>query len=256
MKKILILQIAASATLFAAFSGCSGGTNNLPPMTPQAGSVATLSSSCGTSGINSEMCAQNSEMTGDKRSEYQQYCTEHGGYSSLCHFQLKGAESFSVDLPDNADAVNDRGLPILNPNSQSGGLPTGITVYPGDLLTIRMADGHYSTHSSFAHCSNDISVEGNQVVDGEDTLITNSQNGAQAGAYIEFVDASGVRSGFQAVGRTAVRVQVPQSGGQANPMSVLVGYNTSSMSCGDIKISYQIKRCLDTSLNTFDCSKL
>lgn len=82
MKKILFLQIAASVTLFTAFNGCSGGSNNLPPMAPQAGSVGGLNSGqCGNEGINSEMCVQNFELTGDKRAEYQRYCTQPGGYA-------------------------------------------------------------------------------------------------------------------------------------------------------------------------------
>jgi hypothetical protein len=151
------------------------------------------------------------------------------------------------------EATNNSGIPILNPNSQSGGLPTGITVYPGDLLTIKMADGHYSTRPSLGNCSNDISVDG---LNGENSLMMNPQNGMQAGAYLEFVDASGARSMYQAIGRTAVRIPVPTTGAQNNPLTVLVGYNAATMACGEIKLSYQIRRCMDSSLNTYDCSQL
>jgi hypothetical protein len=254
MKKILLLQLFTSASLLAGFNACSGGgSNNLPPPAfESAGSQAGLTSGCGSTGINSEMSCQTYETTADKRTEFQKYCTGRSGAAELCHVQLKGAEVFTADASENGQQVNGGVLPILNPNTQTGGLPTGITVYPGDMLTIRMADGHYSTHPSNGHCSDDISVEGNQVVEGEDTLINNPQNGLPAGAYIELMDASG----FQPVGRTAVKIPVPQNGSQSNPLSVLIGFNAQTMSCGEIKVSYQIKRCLDTALNTYDCGRL
>jgi hypothetical protein len=262
MKKVLSLQIAVSTALLALFYGCSGGgSNNLSPLTPlgsQAGAVNVcgVNQGCGGTGNNSEISSQNYEVTSDKNAEFRKYCMLVSGNAEPCHLFLKGSEAFSVDLPDNVDAINDSLLPILNPGSQNGGLPTGITLFPGDLLTIRMADGHYSTHPSYGHCSNDISVEGNQVIDGQDTVTINTQNGMPAGAYLEFVDASGVRSGFQAVGRTSVNIHVPSSGSQSNPLSILIGFNASALSCGDIKVSYQIKRCLNSALNTFDCSQL
>jgi hypothetical protein len=212
MKKIILLQIAASATLLTVFNGCSGGSNSIP-LLPQAGSVGFNSSdACEGQGINSEICAQNFELTSNKNAEYQAHCLQPTEYasrssnysSSLCRLPvMKGAESLSVDLPNAVEATNNSGIPILNPNSQSGGLPTGITVYPGDLLTIKMADGHYSTRPSLGNCSNDISVDG---LNGENSLMMNPQNGMQAGAYLEFVDASGARSMYQAIGRTAVRI--------------------------------------------------
>jgi hypothetical protein len=262
MKKILFLQFAASATLITVFNGCSGGNNTVPPFA-EAGSVGGFSSAVvcgGLSGVNAETCAQNFESTSDKAGEFNKSClgsNRNAQKQQLCHVSVKDTEYFSIATPENAGAVNDNALPILNPNSQNGGLPTGITVFPGDLLTIKMADGHYSSkHPSDDQCSNEVNVDGNQKIEGKDVLVNNQENGMQAGAYLEFVDAAGVRSGFQAVGTTSVRIKVPTTGSQSDPLTVLVGYNASALSCGDIQISYQVRRCIDSSLNTYDCSKL
>jgi hypothetical protein len=262
MKKIIFLQIAVSASLITIFNGCSGGSNSIPLM-PQAGSIGfNASDVCEGEGINADFCAQNFELTSNKNAEYQGHCLQPTEYNSqtansstqLCHLPtIIGAETLSVNLPNTAEATNDNGVPILNPNSHLGGLPTGITVYPGDLLTIKMIDGHYSTRPSIDNCSNDVSVDG---LNGEKSLMMNPQNGMQAGAYIEFVDITGARSMYQAIGRTAVRISIPTTGAQNNPLTVLVGYNASALACGDVKISYRIKRCMDSSLNTYDCSKL
>jgi hypothetical protein len=145
----------------------------------------------------------------------------------------------------------------------SGGLNSGIVVDAGDEINV-WSVGHYSK-SGQSGCSGS-GVGSN----GDTSSVGNTKpqlfyNSLSAGLWFAFEDESGnyevpTAANVQCTTTSCMYSESPQqisipgsSAGSTNTLNLTMGYNNSSLQCGDMGLYYQIIRCVDVNGLTYPC---
>jgi hypothetical protein len=235
---------------------CGGGNNSAPVAAPPV-AQACVGLNCPSSAalspanlIGNPVGQYDLGFTGNKQQEYASRCASP--YDGSQQIMINGVSvcRFTLSGPVENESIDERA--ILSPASTSGGLNTGIRLFNGDSLTI-WARGEYSHQkpSLLKGCHNEFNGEGERVEkDGSDPLVTNDDNGDDVGLYM----------GLSANGTSFVSHPVPVRREKKTitvnaAEDVFVGYNTDRIECGNLKLQYNITRCMDAKLNTYPCPK-
>jgi hypothetical protein len=244
---LLVLPVVAFMV-----QACGGG-NNSAPIAPPPAATACVGLNCPGAAAklaNNPMAMLDVQVTGNKQLEYADNCTAPYEVAervlvngvSVCRFTLSG--------PVVSESIDERA--ILTPDSSSGGLDSGIRLFNGDKLVIS-AMGRYSHQkpSILKGCHNEFNGEGERVEkDGSDPIVTNDDNDQPAGLYMALSPNCGAFvSSPTPVGREKKTITATAA------ENVIIGYNTDRIECGNVKLQYNITRCMDSNLNTYPCPK-
>jgi hypothetical protein len=228
---------ASTVILALLFQGCGGGSNNTVSNIPS-NSGCTTGVNCVGPNVYPDPLTQ---FIADRSAEYQQCVAPN--FNLVPGLSIR-ARSWRVNngMPickiTMSGTLQRAQVAAMGPDGMSGGLNTGIQLYPSDQIQIS-ADGHYSTYNDGCNLPGDRHHDF-----GRD----HSREWTSDPGYLVLVDANGNRSSFIRLNHNHARIMAPPV-----PAQIYVGYNASSLSCGDIAIKFRITRCMDANLNTYPC---
>jgi hypothetical protein len=249
MKKIQVSGhsfVMTSALIAASFlaQACGSSNNNVSPVTAtESSGTTTCTTNCGTTGTPGQVYSECAAYGGSLSN-----VTSGGTNVSVCRYYPYGTAA-QPQYFDTAAQLMD-----VYSGTASGGLETNLQLYQGDKFYV-VSTGHYSPGTGVCDSGNgygDISVLGNS--NGKDP---STYNGESVGLWYSFVNSNNVYS-------TPVTATT-QYGSSSNyqsfnvPMgtvtnTLVMGYNNSSVNCGDMGAYFYVLRCADANGNTYTCN--
>jgi hypothetical protein len=243
MKKFLIFTTLVSAAFLSQGCGKHSDTAAAPLIVPPA---------CTTSG-----CYNGAISAGGQTNSafYNQCMAKSGSGMGYSYNPLNGY--CSGPIATGSWTTSDPSNMVINADTGSGGVTVPITIDSNDRLYLS-AGGHYSSGSD--SCGHSVTSDGS--FDADVSVLGNTNSGIRmndgkvAGLYYAFDGSSGLSSpqlipkqmNLNSSYNSYSQVSVPAGASQ-----IILGYNSSSVHCGQIILYYEIVRCVDQYGNAQSC---